>query len=249
MSDSSTARPRPFIASSWTTLTLPLTSTFDDPSTEEGKKWISIIKPLTRNNLPGFLHGIWGRVTETPETAWLVTGWETSEALQQFERSSSHAEQTATLEGMSSSPPGTVHCDLTGFFWNHLTPHTSITDIYFPSPLSASTHDRLLSVRGARYFMAPGRARPGAYNGAGVRGWMEEVREWEGMDVRTVRFVDYWNSEELERKFKEDAGVVLEGGVGKGVWEHFLEECREAGMLGMREVHCAFQDVPTRFWD
>lgn len=65
---------RTYIASSWTTLTIPLTSTFDDATTEKGKTWISIIKPLTRNNLPGFFHGIWGRVKESPEVVWLVTG-------------------------------------------------------------------------------------------------------------------------------------------------------------------------------
>jgi hypothetical protein len=74
MSESSAAPQQKYIASSWTTLTIPLTSTFEDESTEEGKKWISIIKPLTRTDLPGFLHGIWGRITETPEVVWLATG-------------------------------------------------------------------------------------------------------------------------------------------------------------------------------
>jgi hypothetical protein len=74
MSESSTTPQRKYIASSWTTLTIPLTNTFEDKSTEEGKKWISTIKPLTRTNLSGFFHAIWGRLTETPEVVWLVTG-------------------------------------------------------------------------------------------------------------------------------------------------------------------------------
>jgi hypothetical protein len=150
---------------------------------------------------------------------------------------------------MSTSPSKTVHCNFTGFFWNRLTAHTSITDIYFPSPLSPSAHDKILSLRGAVYFMAPGRSSPSAYNGTGVRGWMEEVQEYEGKEVATVRFVDYWNSRELEEKFKESAGIVLEGGKGRGVWQHFLDECGEVGMVGMKEVHCAFESVPMRFWD
>ncbi|KAF4633312.1 hypothetical protein G7Y89_g4805 [Cudoniella acicularis] len=249
MAESSNPSPRKFIASSWTTLTIPLTSTFSDDETEEGKAWTTIIKPLTRENLPGFLHGIWGRVTETPEVIWLVTGWKSSEALQKFEESSMCIEQMKKLESMSTSPPNTVHCSFTGFFWDRLTPHTSITDIYFPSPLSPSTHDKILSLRGLRYFMAPGRSKPSAYTGTGVRGWMEKVQKLEEKEVATVRFVDYWNSEELEQKFKESAGIFLAGGVGKGIWEHFLEECRELGMLGIKEVHCAFEDIPAQFWD
>lgn len=97
--------------------------------------------------------------------------------------------------------------------------------------------------------MAPGRSKPSAYNGTGVRGWMEEEQEHEGKTVATVRFVDHWNSEELEREFKEKAGIVLDGGVMKGVWQHFLDQCKEEGLVGMKEVHCAFKSIPAMFWD
>ena len=74
MTDLTNSQPRKYIVASWTTLKIHTSSTFEDDETEDGKKWISIIKPLTREKQPGFLHGIWGRVTESPEDVWLVTG-------------------------------------------------------------------------------------------------------------------------------------------------------------------------------
>ena len=74
MADSTPSRPREYIVASWTTLNIPLSSTFEDAETEEGKKWSSIIRPLTSDKQPGFLHGIWGRVIESPEDVRLVTG-------------------------------------------------------------------------------------------------------------------------------------------------------------------------------
>jgi hypothetical protein len=62
------------IVASWTTLRIPKSSTFDTRNTEDGRTWLSIIRPMTRSKQPGFLHGIFGRVVESPQTVWLVTG-------------------------------------------------------------------------------------------------------------------------------------------------------------------------------
>jgi hypothetical protein len=63
-----------YVVASWTTLQVPKSSTFDTRNTEDGRTWLSIIKPMTRSKQTGFLHGIFGRVIESPQTVWLVTG-------------------------------------------------------------------------------------------------------------------------------------------------------------------------------
>jgi hypothetical protein len=65
---------RRYTVASWTTLNIPKSSTFDTRNTEDGRTWFSIIRPMTRSKQPGFLHGSFGRVVESPHTVWLVTG-------------------------------------------------------------------------------------------------------------------------------------------------------------------------------
>lgn len=66
--------PRKYTPAAWTTLTIPISTTINNPDTEDGKKWASIMRPMRVQEQSGFFHGLWGRVIEAPETVWFVTG-------------------------------------------------------------------------------------------------------------------------------------------------------------------------------
>jgi hypothetical protein len=142
-----------------------------------------------------------------------------------------------------------VRCDFPGFFWTRLTNHTGITDVYFPPSISPQSREKIASLRGLVYFMSPGLKKPLAYNGAGTRGWVREIVDCDGKEAVIMRFVDYWVSKEKEEEFKEGSPIVLPGGKATSVYDHFVHELKEAGMLGMSERHCKFSHIPWRFWD
>ena len=171
------------------------------------------------------------------------------EALDKFEESPTYAAHRLQLSSISSSPPTTVRCDFPGLFWSRLTDHTGITDVYFPPSISPQSRAEIDNLRGLVYFMAPGFNKPLAYNGAGTRGWVRETVDRDGKEAVIMRFMDYWASKEKEEEFKEGSPVVLPGGEVKSVYDHFVHELKEAGMLGMNERHCRFSYIPSRFWD
>lgn len=74
MANSTSSEPHPYEVVSWTSVRIPASSRIEDETTEDGKKWRSIVQPLTRDQQPGFMHAIWGRVIEDSEEVWLVTG-------------------------------------------------------------------------------------------------------------------------------------------------------------------------------
>jgi hypothetical protein len=149
---------------------------------------------------------------------------------------------------MSSSPPTTLRCHFSGFFWNRLTEYTGITDVYFPSSIVPETREKLRTLRGLAYFMSPGRTEPKAYNGNGTRGWIQETVDREGKETVVMRFINYWMSEEKEDDFKKTSPIMV-AGEGKLVYDHFVDGLKAAGMLEMNERHCNFSHIPLLFWD
>ncbi|TVY13275.1 hypothetical protein LARI1_G008482 [Lachnellula arida] len=234
---------RKYIVASWTTLTIPISTTIEKAKTPYGKKWLSLMRPMRRQQQPDFFHGLWGRVVESPETVWFVTGWKSAESLSAFETSPTAATQFQRLAAISTSPPSTVHVNFTGFWWDRVTSFTGVMDAHFGPVLSPAVRLEIEDLRSLVYFSSPGQTEPKAMNGRGVRGF---VQEEEGGEV-IMRFIDFWNSEEKEEDFKKNAGVMLDG-KSEGVWEHLLRGLGEKGMVKLMERHCAFEHFPTHFF-
>lgn len=156
-------------------------------------------------------------------------------------------QQRKKLSELSSTSLETQHCQVDGQFWDALSDHTAITDVYFPASLSAQSRAQAEKVRGLVYFMTPGRSQPMAYTRRGSRGWVRGTVKHEGQDAVVLRFWDYWRSKESEEQFKASAGIIVEGGQYVRLTQLLEEQLREAGMLGVRDRHCKFTQVPLFF--
>ncbi|ESZ91947.1 hypothetical protein SBOR_7692 [Sclerotinia borealis F-4128] len=236
---------------SWTVLQIPINRTLSKSKSEDGKKWLEIIKPLTKESQPGFEHGVWGRLIERPEEVWLVTGWESFEAIQQFEESDVHKEQLQAMRELSDGKePVVTHAGFSGDFWNILTDYTGIMDVYFPEDIEDEVKTRVNNLKGLVYFFAPGKkSGKSAYNGRATKGWLNGLVEFEGNKTRVMRYMHYWNSEEGEKEFKAGSGFVTKTGETKGIFDDWVEGLKSEGMLGMEEVHCKFETIPWKFWE
>lgn len=179
--------------------------------------------------------------------AYSAPAWQTQEALDAFEKSDVWEAQREKLANFSSTPLVTQHCRVDGQFYDALTDNTAITDVYFPTSLSAEAKEKAEKVRGLVYFMAPGRGKPMAYSRRGSRGWVQGTVEYEGRDAVVLRFWNYWKSKESEEQFKGSAGTFVAGGNYVKLTEYLEEQLREAGMLGAIERHCKFVEVPFFF--
>ncbi|KAF7959481.1 hypothetical protein EAE96_001097 [Botrytis aclada] len=243
--------PRLTAPTSWISIQIPVDKTISDSKSEEGKKWLEIIRPLTKDSQPGFEHGVWGRLIERPEEVWLVTAWETFEAIQQFEESDVYEGQLRSMRELSGGKePVITHAGLSGDFWNMLTDFTGITDVYFPEDIDDLAKKRINDLKGLIYFFAPGRmSGKSAYNGKAVKGWVNEPVEFEEKQTRVMRYLHYWKSKEREEEFKADAEFVSEAGESKNIFSEWVAGLKDEGMLGMREVHCKFESIPWKFWD
>jgi len=62
------------VPTSWTELHIPLSKTIEDEKSEDGKKWYSLTTYHNPEKTPGFRISCFGRVTETPEKVWYITG-------------------------------------------------------------------------------------------------------------------------------------------------------------------------------
>jgi hypothetical protein len=261
-----------YVIASWTTLEIPKSSTFDTRNTEDGRTWLSIIRPMTRSKQSGFLHGIFGRIIESPQTVWLVTGtkadprndisqwavsqwnianrssgWESSEALEKFEASSTWSTQRELMASMSMTPPKTIHCVFSGAWWDRLTPHTGVTDISFPASSTEEVRTKVQNFKGLEYPFPPSDTEPKAYNGSGVRGWIRETLEMRGEAVITLRVFDHWMSEVMEQEFKTKVSTV-EGETEILVYERYVRDLKGLGMMGIKEQHCKFTHIPHTFY-
>ena len=133
-----------------------------------------------------------------------------------------------------------------------LSAHNGITTVYFPTSTSADVRDWIEnSIRGLvySYGIGPGFLHHCAYNCKGARGWIAEPLDWQGQPAIAMRFIDYWLSPEKEAKFRaEEKYWVKEMGVeAKLVVDYFMDQLKEAGMLGMEMAHCKFDVVSTFF--
>ncbi|KAI9640395.1 hypothetical protein NHQ30_011140 [Ciborinia camelliae] len=243
--------PRMSAPTSWTILQIPVTRTLSNKKTEDGQKWLEIIKPLTKESQPGFEHGVWARLMERPDEVWIVTGWETFEAIQQFEESNAHKEQSKAMRELSEGKELIItHAGLSGDFWNMLTDYTGVMDVYFPEGMEEDAKMRVNDLRGLVYFLAPGKkSGKSAYNGRATKGWVNELVEFEGKKCRVMRYIHYWNSKEGEEEFKKEAGFVTEAGETKNIFRDWVEGLKNEGMIGMQEVHCKFETIPWKFWE
>ncbi|KAF7877183.1 hypothetical protein EAF04_000868 [Stromatinia cepivora] len=243
--------PQMTAPTSWTVLQIPINRNLSDGKTEDGKKWLEIIKPLTKESQPGFEHGVWGRLIERPEEVWLVTAWKTFDAIRRFEESGIHKEQLNAMRELSEGrEPVVTHAGLSGDFWNMLTDYTGIMDVYFPEEIDDEAKKRVEDLRGLVYFFAPGKkSGKSAYNGRATKGWVNEVVEFEGKQARVMRYMHYWNSKEGEEEFKTGSGFVTEAGETKNIFSDWVEGLKAEGMLGMKEVHCKFKTIPWKFWE
>jgi hypothetical protein len=152
------------------------------------------------------------------------------------------------MASMSSTPPTTVHFNFTGFFWDQITDYTGIMDVQFDPAPTPSSRQEIEDLRGLSYFMAPGRSKPKAMNGGGVRGFIQEpVVSEDGQETVLMRFIDFWNDKKREVEFKKNAVVMLDG-KAELVWEHLLASLRERGMVKRTEWHCKFTPFPTHFY-
>ncbi|KAM0127572.1 hypothetical protein ACHAO1_009450 [Botrytis cinerea] len=236
---------------SWIVIQIPVDKIISDSKSEEGKKWLEIIKPLAKESQLGFEHGVWGRLIEQPEEIWLITGWKTFEAIQKFEESDIHEGQLKVMRELSGGKePIITHAGLSGDFWNMLTDYTGMTDIYFPENIEDEKKKRINDLKGLIYFVAPGkRSGKSAYNGKALKGWVNESVEFEEKQTRVMRYMHYWNSKEGEEEFKAEAGFFSEAGKWKNIFSEWVAGLEEGGMLGMKEVHCKFETIPWKFWD
>lgn len=236
---------------SWIVIQIPVDKIISDSKSEEGKKWLEIIKPLAKESQPGFEHGVWGRLIEQPEEVWLITGWKTFEAIQKFEESDIHEGQLKVMRELSGGKePIITHAGLSGDFWNMLTDYTGMMDIYFPDNIEDETEKRINDLKGLIYSFAPGkRSGKSAYNGKALKGWVNESVEFEEKQTRVLRYLHYWNSKEGEEEFKAEAGFFTEAGEWKNIFSEWVASLEEEGMLGIKEVHCKFETIPWKFWD
>lgn len=243
--------PQTTAPSSWTVIQIPVDRTLSDSNSEDGKKWLEIIRPLTQESQPGFLHGVWGRLIERPEEVWLVTGWDTFEAIQQFEESDVHGEQLKAMRELSEGKePVITHAGLSGDFWNMLTDYTGIMDVHFPKDVDDKAKKRVSDLRGLVYSFAPGiGSGKSAYSGRATKGWVDEPVEFEGKQTKVRRYMHYWNSREGEEEFKLTSGFITVAGESKNIFDNWVEGLKGEGMLGMKEVHCKFETIPWKFWE
>ncbi|TGO28125.1 hypothetical protein BPAE_0032g00680 [Botrytis paeoniae] len=246
-----TQAPRLTAPTTWIAIQIPVNKNISDSKSEEGKKWLEIIKPLTKDSQPGFEHGVWGRLIERPEEVWLITGWEAFEAIQTFEESDVYEEQLEAMRELSEGKePIIAHARLSGDFWNMLTDYTGITDVHFPEDIEDEAKKRVNDLKGLIYFFAPGKnSGKSAYNGKAIKGWVSEPIEFEEKQTRVMRYLHYWNSKEGEEEFKTEAGFVTEAGESKNIFSEWVAGLKDEGMLGMEEVHCKFETISWKFWD
>ncbi|TGO36869.1 hypothetical protein BHYA_0112g00080 [Botrytis hyacinthi] len=243
--------PRLMAPTSWIAIQIPVDKNISDSKSQEGKKWLEIIKPLTKESQAGFEHGVWGRLIERPEEVWLITGWETFEAMQKFEETDMYEGQLNAMRELSEGKePIITHARLSGDFWNMLTDYTGITDAYFPEDIEDEAEKRVNDLKGLIYFFAPGKkSGKSAYNGKAIKGWVSELVEFKENQTRVMRYLHYWNSKEGEEEFKAEAGFVTEAGESKNIFSEWVAGLKDEGMLGMEEVHCKFETIPWKFWD
>ncbi|KAF7885549.1 uncharacterized protein EAF02_004058 [Botrytis sinoallii] len=155
--------PRLTAPTSWIAIQIPVNKHISDSKSEEGKKWLEIIKPLTKELQPDFEHGVWGRLIERPNEVWLITGWESLEAIRKFEES-----DVGLLE--------------------HVTDFTGITDVYFPEDVEDEAKKRVNDLKGLIYFFALGKkSGKSPYSGKAIKGWVSEPVEFEEKQTRVMR--------------------------------------------------------------
>jgi hypothetical protein len=176
-----------------------------------------------------------------------LLGWESSEALEKFEASSTWSTQRELMASMSMTPPKTVHCGFSGSWWDQLTVYTGVTDISFPASSTEEVRTKAQNVKGLEYFLPPGTTEPKAYKGSGVRGWIRETSEIGGDEVITLRVFDHWTSKEMEEEFKTKASTS-EGEKEVFVYERFVSDLKELGMVAIKEQHCRFTHIPQTFY-
>jgi hypothetical protein len=174
--------------------------------------------------------------------------------LDEFEQSEAYTSQRSEFAKLSTAPLRTQHQNINGDFYTSLSDHTAITDAYFPSSTPDASRQEAEKVRGMVYFMAPGLSKPMAYTRRGDRGWIQETADYEGQEAVVLRFLDYWKSEESEKEFKANQGIATGGGPpesGGGrilsLYALFVEKLMEAGMVGIRVLHCKFSEIPVIF--
>jgi hypothetical protein len=225
---------------------------------------------------PGHVSSEWGRVKESREKVWLVTCktmvlslshswdknfwlisiptavWRSTTAFDNFKQSPEYQTYWNGLLSMTLSPPTTVQFNCRSFFFDgHFSAHNGITTVYFPASTSADTREWIeKSIRGLvyNYGIGPGFRHHCAYSSKGSRGWIAETLDWQGQPAIAMRFIDYWLSPKKEAKFRKEEKVCVNvDGEVKLVVDHFMDQLKEAGMLGMEMAHCKFAIVGTFF--
>jgi hypothetical protein len=171
--------------------------------------------------------------------------------LDAFEQSEAYTSQRSEFAKLSTAPLQTHRHHIDGYFWLLLSDYNAITDAYFPSSTPDALKQQAEKVRGMVYFMAPGLSQPTAYTKRGNRGWIQEMVEYQGQEAVVLRFLDFWKSKESEEKFKAEQGIATEDGRIMKLYDRFVEQLKEVGMVGIRELHCRFSEIPTIFinWD
>jgi hypothetical protein len=150
------------------------------------------------------------------------------------------------MASMSMTPPKTVHCDFEGAWWEGLTAFTWVTDVEFPASSTEEVRNKVQGVEGLEYFSSPGNSEAKAFNGSGIRGWIRETSKPGKEELITLRMFTHWTSEEMEKEFNTKAMSVEDGG-DILVYEKFLRDMKELGMLAIKEQHCKFTHIPQHF--
>ncbi|KAF1962876.1 hypothetical protein CC80DRAFT_434159 [Byssothecium circinans] len=236
-----------YVVVSWTTLQIPLSKTIDQRSTMDKKDFLALMSCHTPDKVPGFLRALYGRVKEDPETVWYLTVWSTHGAVDLFEATTAYADQRQALSKLSTAPLETHRCHINAHFWTYLkVDHAGIIDAYFPASISDADRQKAMRARGMVYYMA---RKPSAYYVRGHRGWVQGTQKFEGKEANVLRFLNYWRSAQSESEFKETEALGLANGRVVGVYTYFKEQLNDAGMMGMRELHCKFIDTPFCFFN
>ncbi|KAF2469986.1 uncharacterized protein BDR25DRAFT_303996, partial [Lindgomyces ingoldianus] len=249
MPDSSLRKPGP-VVTSWTELQIPLCNTIEDRNSSDGKKWLSLTTYHNPAKTPGFRKAFFGRTIEFPETVWYITAWESQAALDVFERSEDYRLQREEHSQLSCTALKTHHCDIWSFFWNHLGEKIDVIDAFFPPTISKESKANADQARGLVYHFAPGGSRPSAYTSRPTRGWVHGTRDFAGQEAAVLRFMHFWKSDESEREFKASAGITVSPDSRYlTLYDHMMEQLKDAGLLGIKEFHCKLVELPNYYRD
>jgi len=135
----------------WTKLTFPQCRTIENASSQDGKKW-RLASNISKSSWPGYRGQCYGRVLESPETVWHITGkrsqsglfpstlimlgWNSIDSLESYENSIDRTLQREAQAEFSSSTLKSHRCEVGTNSWFNRANHLGLIDVFFPSNIT-----------------------------------------------------------------------------------------------------------------